>query len=65
MKRTGIVELKKALPRCKIEWDGGVIEPTANRCRDREINEWALCGHNPGPIIFSGRTNASNSASVT
>jgi hypothetical protein len=24
-----IDELKKALPRCKIEWNGGVIEPTA------------------------------------
>jgi hypothetical protein len=24
-----IEELKKALPRCRIEWDGGVIEPTA------------------------------------
>ena len=22
-----IEELKKALPKCKIEWDGGVIEP--------------------------------------
>ena len=25
----GIDDLKKALPKCKIEWDGGVIEPTA------------------------------------
>jgi hypothetical protein len=23
----GIDELAKALPKCKIEWDGGVIEP--------------------------------------
>jgi len=23
----GIDELKKTLPKCKIEWDGGVIEP--------------------------------------
>jgi hypothetical protein len=23
----GIEELRKALPQCKIEWDGGVIEP--------------------------------------
>ena len=23
----GIDELKKALPQCKIEWDGGAIEP--------------------------------------
>jgi hypothetical protein len=22
-----VEELKQALPRCKIEWDGGVIEP--------------------------------------
>ncbi|MBA4191508.1 MAG: hypothetical protein C0467_26310 [Planctomycetaceae bacterium] len=27
--RQGIDELKKALPQCKIEWDGGVIEPKA------------------------------------
>jgi eukaryotic-like serine/threonine-protein kinase len=25
----GIDELKRALPKCRIEWDGGVIEPTA------------------------------------
>jgi hypothetical protein len=24
----GIETLKKALPKCKIEWDGGVIEPS-------------------------------------
>jgi hypothetical protein len=24
---TGIDELAKALPKCKIEWHGGVIEP--------------------------------------
>ena len=23
----GVAELQKALPKCKIEWDGGVIEP--------------------------------------
>jgi Domain of Unknown Function (DUF1080) len=27
---TGVKKLAAALPRCKIEWDGGVIEPTAN-----------------------------------
>ena len=26
----GIEELRKALPQCRIVWDGGVIEPTAN-----------------------------------
>jgi hypothetical protein len=24
----GIDDLKTALPKCKIQWDGGVIEPT-------------------------------------
>jgi hypothetical protein len=24
----GIETLKKALPKCRIEWDGGVIEPS-------------------------------------
>ena len=27
----GIDELIKALPKCKIEWDGGVIEPASDR----------------------------------
>ena len=27
--KEGIARMQKALPQCKIEWDGGVIEPAA------------------------------------
>jgi hypothetical protein len=37
-----IEKLRKALPRCKIEWDGGVIEPTASADSDRKAAEWVL-----------------------
>jgi len=30
-----IDELKKALPRCRIEWDGGVVEPKVGLDLDR------------------------------
>jgi serine/threonine protein kinase len=30
----GIDALKKTLPRCRIEWDGGVIEPTTTKAKD-------------------------------
>src|SRR5207244_1049992 len=36
----GIETLKKALPNCRIEWDGGVIEPTASP--DRRAAEYVL-----------------------
>ena len=36
----GIDELKKALPQCKIEWDGGVIEPASEA--DRKGAEYVL-----------------------
>src|SRR5262249_22831797 len=36
----GIDGLKKALPRCKIEWDGGTIEPNAAAAPDRKAAEW-------------------------
>ncbi len=35
-------ELKKVLPQCKIEWDGGVIEPTASLDPDRRAAEYVL-----------------------
>ena len=36
----GIAELAKALPHCKIEWDGGVIDPTSDP--DRKAAEYVL-----------------------
>jgi serine/threonine protein kinase/uncharacterized membrane protein len=38
----GIESLKKALPKCKIEWDGGVVEPTQSADPDRAAAEWVL-----------------------
>ena len=38
----GIDTLKKALPECKIEWDGGVIEPVVVADPDRKAAEWVL-----------------------
>jgi hypothetical protein len=35
---TGIDDLKKALPACKIKWDGGVIDPTMNL--DPDCQAW-------------------------
>ena len=37
-----VEEFKKALPRCKIEWDGGVIEPRASADPDRRAAEYVL-----------------------
>ncbi|MCE9528743.1 MAG: protein kinase, partial [Planctomycetales bacterium] len=38
----GVKKLTAALPQCKIEWDGGVIEPTAAADPDRRAAEWVL-----------------------
>jgi Leucine-rich repeat (LRR) protein len=38
----GVAGLAKALPKCKIEWDGGVIEPTASVEPDRRAAEYVL-----------------------
>ena len=38
----GISELKQALPGCRIEWDGGVIEPMTSANPDRRVAEWVL-----------------------
>src|SRR5262249_55590819 len=37
-----IEELKTAIPRCRIEWDGGVIEPKVPSDSDRKAAEWVL-----------------------
>ena len=36
----GVAKLAKALPKCKIAWDGGIIEPTAKADADRAAAEW-------------------------
>jgi Leucine-rich repeat (LRR) protein len=39
----GIEAVRQTLPQCKIEWDGGVIEPTMDSPDpDRRVAEWAL-----------------------
>ena len=37
-----VVEFKKAKPACKIEWDGGVLEPAAAFDPDRTAALWTL-----------------------
>ena len=34
-----VAEFHKALPQCKIEWDGGTVGPTSP---DRQVSEWVL-----------------------
>ncbi|MBL7044638.1 MAG: protein kinase, partial [Pirellulaceae bacterium] len=36
----GVTALSKALPNCRIEWDGGVIEPTSDI--HQQVAEWVL-----------------------
>jgi serine/threonine protein kinase len=54
----GIRKLQNALPKCRIEWDGGVIEPTASLDPDRQAAEQVeevrkeLMRRNPG---FDGK----------
>jgi Leucine-rich repeat (LRR) protein len=38
----GVEALAKVLPKCKIEWDGGVIEPKASLDPDRRAAEYVL-----------------------
>ena len=38
----GVADLAKALPQCKIEWDGGTIEPTVKLDADRKAAEYVL-----------------------
>jgi hypothetical protein len=38
----GVEGLAKALPKCKIEWDGSVIQPLARLDPDRQAAEYAL-----------------------
>jgi serine/threonine protein kinase/Leucine-rich repeat (LRR) protein len=38
----GVQKLAAALPRCRIEWDGGLIEPKTTSNPDRRAAEWVL-----------------------
>lgn len=38
----GVKTLSTKLPKCKIEWDGGVIEPSVGTDADRKAAEWVL-----------------------
>ena len=40
--KAGAEKLAKALPQCKIEWDGGTVEPVAVADPDRKAAEWVL-----------------------
>ena len=37
-----IKKLAEALPQCKIDWDGGVIEPTQSADPERRAAEWVI-----------------------
>jgi serine/threonine protein kinase len=54
----GIDELRNELPKCRIEWDGGVIEPTVAADPDRRAAEWVLANGGkvqigPGGDVFA------------
>jgi hypothetical protein len=38
----GVAALHKALPDCKIDWDGGTIEPSTSPELERKAAEWVL-----------------------
>jgi serine/threonine protein kinase len=40
--KAGVEKLAVALPKCKIAWDGGVIEPRVAADPDRAVAEWVL-----------------------
>jgi len=48
-----ISEFAKAQPQCRIEWDGGVIEPTVIADADRKAAEWVLA--NGGTVKVDDR----------
>jgi hypothetical protein len=56
--------LKAALPNCRIEWDGGVIEPKASPDTNRRVAEWVLSLKGPRYLNFlepqTGTLNAVN-----
>ena len=52
----GVAELAKALPQCRIEWDGGVIEPgKVGLGADRAAAEWVLSVG--GTVNVNGKEN--------
>ncbi len=52
----GVDEFHKALPHCKIEWNGGVVEPDAF---DREVAEWVLSIGGKVDVAMNDAPNAS------
>ncbi len=50
----GVKRLAAALPQCKIEWDGGVIEPTVVADPERVVAEWVLSVGGAVSIIPDG-----------
>jgi Leucine-rich repeat (LRR) protein len=53
----GIAKLHEALPKCKIDWDGGVIEPKRDSADpDRQAAEWLVrLGHRFDYVDSQGR----------
>jgi len=50
----GVKKLAAALPRCKIVWSGGVIEPTKDGDSDRKAAEFLIASRNMGWIEVGG-----------
>ncbi len=50
-----VQKLAAALPRCRIEWDGGVIKPTLSDDPDRRAAEWVLSAGGTINIVSDGR----------
>ncbi len=58
----GIEMLKKALPKCKIEWDGGGLAPTADP--QRRFAEWLLAPPTKGALLLEGLGSVSSVAKL-
>jgi serine/threonine protein kinase len=51
----GVKKLAAALPQCRIEWDGGVIEPTVVTDPERAVAEWSLALGKRVGIVVNGK----------
>lgn len=54
--KSGIETLAAALPHCRIDWDGGVIEP-APADADRDAAEWVLSLGGFGQLVIGEKTH--------
>jgi Leucine-rich repeat (LRR) protein len=54
----GVKKLAAALPQCKIEWDGGVIEPIVLSDADRKVAEWVLKMGGSLSILVDGKASS-------